>query len=435
MFKAPFRARSLRLGGALALLLLITAASGCSTVLAVRNQQERAKENVVLSGSVSADHETRGPLVVGLIAHGRDGDFLFDHFVADKPGPWIFAAAPGTYRIAAFEDVDGDGRYDDEPALRVDAHPPMELAAGQRLGGVVLSIPLAGRFARESFAVAELAARTPEDQQRVSLFARSVAGEVTTLADARFAEAVAQDGMWKYYDFILHTQPGIYFLQDYDPARIPVLFVHGIGGTPREFAPLIDTLDTRRFQPWVYYYPSGAKLGLSSVLLTQLFVRVRQQYHFEKAVVVAHSMGGLVSREFVLQDFENNGTRVVRTYVTISSPLGGLVSAGKGVDRSPIIVESWHGLAPGSSYLDGLFYHDAGTGKQRRRLPDHIAYHMLFGFHGGSSSDGVVSIGSQLRPEAQEEALSLRGFDETHTGILKSPATAARLNEILAAVR
>jgi len=60
---------------------------------------------------------------------------------------------------------------------------------------------------------------------------------------------------------------------------------------------------------------------------------------------------------------------------------------------------------------------------------------MLFGVKGGCSSDGVVAIASQLRPEAQEEAVSLRGFDETHTGILDSAAAAAHLNAILAAVK
>jgi len=435
MKKVPFVLLRCPLAAALALPLLMTAALGCSTLLAVRDQQERAQENAVLSGTVSADHRTTGSLVVGLIARGKDGDYLLDHFVIERPGPWVFVVAPGTYRVAAFEDVNGNGRYDDEPALRMDALPPVVLAPGQQLGSIALSIPLAGRFARDRFALGELAARSPEDQQTVSLFARSVAGVVASLQDARFDQAVAQDGMWKYYDFILHTQPGLYFLQAYDPAKIPVLFVHGVGGTPRDFAPLINALDHRRFQPWIYYYPSGARLEVSAALLTQLFVRVRQQYHFDQAVVVAHSMGGLVSREFVLEDFENNATRVVRAYVTISSPLGGMESAGKGVERSPIVIESWRGLAPGSTYLDGLFYRDPATKKQRRRLPEHIAYHMLFGFHGGSSDDGVVTIKSQLRPEAQEEATSLRGFDETHTGILNSAATSQRLNEILATVR
>jgi len=434
MTNASIRARNAGGAAALALSILMTVC-GCSTLLAVRDQQERAHRNAVVSGTVSVDHQARGPLVVGLIAHGKDGDYLLDHFVAQKPGPWIFVVAPGSYRIAAFEDVDGDGGYDDEPALAIDALPPIELAAGEQRGGVVLEIPLAGRFVRDRFALAELKARTPEDQQTVSLFARSVAGQLATLDDVRFDESVAQDGMWKYYDFILNTQPGIYFLQPYDPAKIPVLFVHGVGGTPRNFDRLIDSLDRSRFQPWVYYYPSGAKLEASSALLTQLFVRLRQQYRFDKAAVVAHSMGGLVSREFVLQDFEHSAADVVRTYVTIASPLGGMESAGKGVERSPVVVASWHGLAPGSRFLDGLFYFDPATRQRRRRLPDHTAYHMLFGFQEGSSSDGVVEIKSQLRPEAQAEARSLRGFDAGHSDILASPASVARVNEILSETR
>ena len=55
---------------------------------------------------------------------------------------------------------------------------------------------------------------------------------------------------------------------------------------------------------------------------------------------------------------------------------------------------------------------------------------MLFGFH-GDSGDGVVAIASQLRPEAQEEARSLRGFDATHVGILEDAAAISRVNEIL----
>ncbi len=37
--------------------------------------------------------------------------------------------------------------------------------------------------------------------------------------------------------------------------------------------------------------------------------------------------------------------------------------------------------------------------------------------------------------EAQDEALSIRGYDETHTGILESPAVAAHLNAILATLK
>jgi len=69
--------------------------------------------------------------------------------------------------------------------------------------------------------------RDPAEQDRVSLFARSVAGEVTRLDDPRFAPEIGVEGMWQYYDFLLEGRPGIYFLEPYDPTKIPVLFVHG----------------------------------------------------------------------------------------------------------------------------------------------------------------------------------------------------------------
>ena len=412
--------------------------NGCTTLLAVGGQHERADRNALISGTITASWELRGPLVVGLAGRGASGFFLVDYFVAEKPGPWMFAVEPGTYWLGAFEDANRDTRYDDEPALPADPNRPVTLAPGQHLDGITLHIPREGRLPRGRFSLAEVQAeRSPGEQQHMSLFALSVAGDVTTLGDPRFDRAVASKGMWQYYDFLLEGRPGIYFLEPYDPKKVPVLFVHGIGGTPQEFEYLIDALDRTRFQPWVFYYASGARLEAIAKLLTQLFVRLRTTYGVTRAAVVAHSMGGLVTREFILGDYETNGTDVVRTFVTISSPLGGMASAGEGVERSPVVVRSWHGLDPRGAYLNGLFFKD-GARTERRRLPGHVAYHLLFGFRGGGpegSGDGIVSMASELRGEAQDEARSQRGFDEDHTSILRSAAVATRLNALLAELR
>jgi pimeloyl-ACP methyl ester carboxylesterase len=413
-------------------------AAGCSTILAVSDQQRRAGEMAIVGGTVDVEGGARGPLVVGLLGRNESGFYLVDHFVAEKPGPWVFAVTPGTYWVAAFADQDANRIYDGEPALRPDATPPIVLGTGERRVDLTLRIPLRGRFDVSRFSLQELQARTPTEQQSRSIYALSVAGEVTTLDDPRFAPEVASSGMWKFYDFLLETKPGIYFLEPYDPKKIPVLFVHGIGGTPRDFRSLIAALDHDHFQPWVFYYPSGARLEAISAFLVQLFVRARHENDVTRAAVVAHSMGGLVAREFVLQDHERNATDVVRTFVTISSPLGGMAMAGRGIRESPVVINSWHGLAPGSVFLDGLFYEDPLRKSRRRRLPGSVAYHLLFGFQGGDrsgSSDGVVAVSSELRPEAQDEARSLRGFDEDHTSILRSAEVAAYLNGILAALR
>jgi hypothetical protein len=59
---------------------------------------------------------------------------------------------------------------------------------------------------------------------------------------------------------------------------------------------------------------------------------------------------------------------------------------------------------------------------------------MLWGFGGpNNNTDGVVSIASQQRTEAQDQASSNRSYAENHASILKSDEVKARINTILAA--
>ena len=411
-------------------LMVLLAASGCSTYFAVDDQQELARANCVISGTVSSMEAYEAPIIVGLLDVSGEEMDLVDYFVLSGPGRFAFAAEPGTYRLAAFVDLDADGVYGGEPALPPDVTRTLAIAPGEHRENMELVIPDTGRFAINQFSMREIMARGPEEQQRKSLYSLCVVGEVTSLDHERFDREKAEAGMWKFYDFLLARQCGVFFLQPYDPEKIPVLFIHGINGTPRDFASMIAQLDTNRFQPWVYYYPSGATLENASALLLQLLSRLKLEYAFEDLHVVAHSMGGLVAREFVLQADEARFNKVIRTFTTISSPLGGMASAGQGVEHSPLVVSSWRGLDPKGVFQKALFYTKQNGQEVRRTVPENIRYHLLFGY-GGESGDGVVKLTSQLRHEAQEEAHSIRGFEEDHASILSSPEAIAYLQAIL----
>ena len=43
--------------------------------------------------------------------------------------------------------------------------------------------------------------------------------------------------------------------------------MHGSGGNPADFRFLIEGLDRSRYQPWVYFYPTGTRLERQSELL------------------------------------------------------------------------------------------------------------------------------------------------------------------------
>ena len=285
-------------------------------------------------------------------------------------------------------------------------------------------------------AIPAISSRTPDDQEDFSLGRFTVQGEVVALDEPRFGAASGKLGMWRFADFLFEVGPGIYFLEEYDPDRIPVLFVHGIKGYPQEFSTLIASLDRERFQPWFYFYPSGVHLDLIASHLSETLLSLRAQTSFDEVAVVAHSMGGLVARAAILRYLGRTGRRDVRLFVALSTPWGGSEAAA-GVDRAPrdYMVDAWLDMRPNSEFLKGLFY-EASDGGRPRTLPEDVAFHMLFGFARrsrsfGPSGDGVLSLASMARSEAVSEARSILPINCDHVGILHHPQASSRLAAIL----
>ena len=329
--------------GVVLVMALLT--SGCM-FQTVRKQQAKAAAVCTLSGTVRTEIPSPSPLIVGLLRQsGGDGTAvehfsLVDHFVVDGGALWFFKVSPGTYGLAAFADRNADLIYQPgEPFLRVDPQRLLVCASGEELRDIALVIPEEGRPRQAGdMDITALQARTVHDQLAASMGLLTAIGAITTLDDPRFRMENAASGMWAPFDFIFNFRPGVYFLQAYDPTKIPVLFVHGIQGTPRSFRFLIEHLDTATLQPWVAYYPSGASLSLCAEYLSQIMDKLRLQYGVKRLVVVAHSMGGLVARGFLLRYLEAAQHSEIPLFVTIATPWGGHQSAESGVRYAPAVV-------------------------------------------------------------------------------------------------
>ena len=95
---------------------------------------------------------------------------------------------------------------------------------------------------------------------------------------------------------------GLYFLQPYDPDRIPVVFVHGLISTPFDWVKTINGLQAdpeirKRYQFWVFAYPTGNPVLYSALRLREELARVDKLYPKHKDyVLIGHSMGGLLSQ-------------------------------------------------------------------------------------------------------------------------------------------
>lgn len=421
-------------------LFLISACllSGCN-LLAVKEQQDKANAYCKIGGNVQAEGASKGNLVVALFRYGagapeqNNPGTLVDHFVLNQPGRWIFFVKTGKYGLAAFQDSNGNQLLDrDEPFLPPEKLGVLDCDAGAASrDNLALEIPArAGAPGNVPADLLKLQVRATGQQLDATLGQALAIGQVTTLNDPRFSGENAEKGLWRPFDFLWETKPGVYFLEPYHPEKIPVLFVHGINGTPRNFAYLIERLDRSRFQPWVYYYPSGGDLDRIGLYLNQIVTQLKADYRFGKMLVVAHSMGGLVARSFILHREDASGDGLIHTFVSIASPWNGHTAAQMGVEYAPTPVRVWYDMAPGSEFLTDLFYRH-GERSERRTLPAGMPHHLIFSFLPTESGDGTISLDSQLRWEAQQDAAHLYGIPGSHTGVLESPRTSELLGRTL----
>jgi triacylglycerol esterase/lipase EstA (alpha/beta hydrolase family) len=99
---------------------------------------------------------------------------------------------------------------------------------------------------------------------------------------------------------------GLYFLQPYDPDRIPVVLVHGLFSTAFNWAQTINGLQAdpeirKHYQFWVFGYPTGNPILYSALRLREELAQADKLYpNHRPYVVVGHSMGGMLTRMQVI---------------------------------------------------------------------------------------------------------------------------------------
>lgn len=91
-------------------------------------------------------------------------------------------------------------------------------------------------------------------------------------------------------------------LQPYDPKKIPILVIHGLGDSQATWAPMIEALRgdatiRQRYQIWFYSYPTGYPYPLMAAILRDKMDAINAYYpDHQKIVVIGHSMGGMIAR-------------------------------------------------------------------------------------------------------------------------------------------
>jgi pimeloyl-ACP methyl ester carboxylesterase len=424
-------------------ILTIVAASvlvGCANFRHLSADLKIIENAYRISGIIENSDAAKVPVRAVVLEWDRAKNQIFcgDQVELTTGGAFAFIVkSPLNQYVGAYADSNRNGRHDKGEPIWIhrgtDGKP-----APVALGGDARTAMLKGRLESTGSAPPEwraavnkfLAGRTIQESithQGV----RFALGEIARLDDPRFAATRGVDGLWSPATMAIQSGFGIYFLEPYDPARTPVIFVHGAAGSPQDWRLAMEKIDRRRYQPWFYFYPSGARLENSANALNEGVKILHSRYGFQRLHVVAHSMGGLVSRRFIVKNVIENKNNYINTFITFSSPWAGHEAAAMGVKWSPSVVPSWRDMAGNSDYLKHLF---------DQPLKGKVNHHIFYSTHAKSSpvmpaeNDGTVSVASQLRSEAKADDSSVQGYDETHVSILSARKPLLRAKAILDSV-
>ena len=402
-------------GMGVAFLTICLLTTGCSLVI-LKKEVNQAQDSSILVGRVSTDFPGKGPIVVAAYTLDQGKRAVEHYSVLHEHGEFELMVRTGNYYVFAYWDKIGNLIFDAEEPAGQYGHPGTVAAPA---GGVVPEINIAileKGLPVEAPPGFEIASTKP-----LKLHSR-LAGAIADLDDDLFSEENGIKGFWEPASFYREIGGNIYFLEKYDPEKIPILFIHGAADTPRIWQYFIDNIDGTRFQPWLFYYPSGTRIQSMAHLLSWKLGNLQIKHNFDTLYITAHSMGGLLARSFIL----DHG-RVVPLFVSLATPWGGVEMAEHGVKQSPAVIPSWIDVQPESKFIRALY---------SKKMPENVSFYMFVGHRGSrnpfrSNNDGSIALASLMDSRPQSEAKMNYAFNEDHASILHSKAVLDQYNAII----
>ena len=312
--------------------------AGC-TLMSAKKDIEKIERVKVVSGEIFSP----GVDTV-VVACGRPVQESYEIVQVNilKGQGWYFFDVPeGSYSVFAFVDNNNNLKYDTGELL----------STHNNLLPVQTRINMPARNVDVDLTQnVEVPQGLPSDFNNVRHIHRIDPGEIASLDDPRFSKGNAAMGLWEPYRYVHEVGFGLFWEEEWDSQKTPVIFVHGASGSPQEFRGISCYMNKERFQVGYFYYPSGLRLQGISRFLDSSLRHLRQRYSPDNFAVVAHSMGGLVARQGITNYIKGTERNDIPLFVSISTPWGGHPTAKPGLENSPVVIPSWRDMEPGSAF-------------------------------------------------------------------------------------
>lgn len=358
-------------------------------------------DSFMLLGPVKLKMAHQGPVLVVAVTDMFKKREIVTERILQTPVLYYQAYLPeGKYDLYFFADLNGNGYFEAQEMIG-HTGTPIHLRKEEVKDGLTFYGPAFTLDARNPSRT-DLPLKVRVRQQE-TVFA--------SLDDPFFDPQYGEIGMYDPKKFLAHTQRFVFSLDKFDADKTVVIFVHGVSGTPRDFKYLVAALDRNRYQPLFFFYPSGMPLQKIGSLLAEILkiMGEKEEFRPKNAMVVAHSMGGLVSLAALNELCQNGMPSYLKGYISFNSPYGGVEAAQKAVESAPAVLPAWRDVAPESPFLHNLYQGSAAS---------EIPFYLFFGYATGESSDGTITLQSQLEHRIQFSASKSYGFNASHVGIL-----------------
>lgn len=107
------------------------------------------------------------------------------------------------------------------------------------------------------------------------------------------------------------VRPHIYLMQPFDPGRRVILMLHGLASSPEAWVNMANEIQgdatlREHFQVWQVYYPTNSPILVNAMAIRNAFTDTLKHFDPEglsaashDAVIIGHSMGGVIARLMV----------------------------------------------------------------------------------------------------------------------------------------
>ncbi|MFH0974921.1 MAG: alpha/beta hydrolase [Spirochaetota bacterium] len=382
-----------------------------STVINVKDYPEN--NTSVIMGSINLKELKEQPVVI--LAYSvnpvtEEKKYITSYVILNHTTNFMLYLPEGVYYLYAITDSNNDYIFDGNEITGVYGRPDKIVLKNNEIrNDINLNIgssELNGIKLPEKFSV---------QYNYNSIEYTTYNGQIRKIYSEIFSSDNAKIGWWHPSLFMKAFGANIYLTANYDPSKIPVLFVHGAQGSPQDWAYFYVRLDKKKYQPLFFYYPAGLRLPLLSKLLYIKIKELEQKYRFKRLYLIAHSMGGLVTRS-MLTTYCGDKEKLIKLYATFATPWSGFEFADAALKTAPYVLPSWIDVSSHSMFIKTLL---------DKNISSSIDYYLFFGKNDNTSK------GRALDARAYSGAKGIFGFNADHNTILSEKEVFDKFNEIL----